>query len=362
VAGTTGAAHALARHAPGPITLCPTGSEEEALAQLPLSALRIDEGVLSAARRLGIDRAGDLAAMPRAPLGRRFGAALLTRLDQAFGRASEPLDPIVPVDPPCATLRLLEPISTAEAITEVIRDLMAALLRKLEETGLAGRVLTLRCLRVDGTDQRVSIGTARATRDGPHLLRLLCATIATIEPGFGIEAMSLLARRCEPFGPQPIDGELAGEKPAPDIVPLIDSLSGRLGPRRVYRVEGVESDVPERAVRRVPPLATTSSWPDWARPIRLLSPAERVDNVMAELPDQPPRRFSWRGRLYRVARADGPERIYGEWWNRSEEADAVRDYFQVEDEGGQRFWLYRRGDGLDPRTGDHSWHLQGLFG
>jgi protein ImuB len=82
---------------------------------------------------------------------------------------------------------------------------------------------------------------------------------------------------------------------------------------------------------------------------------------MAELPDQPPRRFSWRGRTYRVARADGPERVHGEWWKHSGEADAVRDYFQVEDEAGQRFWLYRRGDGFDPRTGDLSWHMQGLF-
>jgi protein ImuB len=52
--------------------------------------------------------------------------------------------------------------------------------------------------------------------------------------------------------------------------------------------------------------------------------------------------------MYRVARADGPERIYGEWWKQSGEADAVRDYFQVEDEEGARFWLYRRGDGIDP--------------
>ena len=40
----------------------------------------------------------------------------------------------------------------------------------------------------------------------------------------------------------------------------------------------------------------------------------------------------------------------------------MRDYFRVEDEQGRRFWLYRRGDALDARTGDLSWHLQGMFG
>jgi protein ImuB len=362
VAGTAGAAHALARHAPGPITLCPSSEEGDMIAGLPLTALRIGEDVAAAARRLGIEQVGALADMPRAPLSRRFGATLLTRLDQALGRVPEPLDPIVPVDPPCASLRLVEPISTAEAIAEVVRDLMQTLLRSLEESGLAARALTLICLRVDGEEQRIGIGTARATRDGPHLLRLLCAKIEKIEPGFGIEAMRLLAGRCEPLGPQPIDGELAGQRPAPDIVPLVDSLCGRLGARCLYKMDAVESDVPERALRRVGPLAATSSWPDWARPVRLLVPAERVDSVLAELPDHPPRRFAWRGRLYRVARADGPERIYGEWWKHSGEADAVRDYFQIEDEAGHRFWLYRRGDGLDPRTGDLSWHMQGLFG
>jgi protein ImuB len=39
----------------------------------------------------------------------------------------------------------------------------------------------------------------------------------------------------------------------------------------------------------------------------------------------------------------------------------VRDYFQVEDDAGERFWLFRRGDGEDPNTGDHRWYLHGIF-
>jgi protein ImuB len=143
---------------------------------------------------------------------------------------------------------------------------------------------------------------------------------------------------------------------------LIDRLAGRIGARRLYRIGAVESDVPERSFRRLGPLAAAADWPGWPRPARLFVPPERIEGVVALLPDQPPRRFTWRGKIYRVARADGPERIYGEWWRRAAEADAVRDYFQVEDEAGQRFWLFRRGDGADPRTGDLSWYLQGVFG
>ncbi|MGZ8346422.1 MAG: DUF6504 family protein [Allosphingosinicella sp.] len=362
VAGTAGAAHALARFGGAAIVLCPEGGEAAALAPLPLAALRLDETALAAARRLGMETIGTLAAMPRAPLQRRFGPDLLTRLDQALGRAGEPFDPIVPRDPPSVLLRFVEPIATAEAIAEAMAEALRRLVDTLGKAGLAARWLALVCERVDGVEQIVQVGTARATRDGGHLLRLFRSRIETIEPGFGIERMRLTAWRVEPLGPQPIAGALAGEPPAPDLVPLIDRLAGRLGPRRLYRMSAVESDVPERSVRRVAPLAATAGWPRWPRPVRLLSPPEPIGDVLALLPDQPPRRFSWRGRSYRVRQADGPERIYGEWWKRSTEAEAVRDYFQVEDEAGRRFWLFRRGDGADPRTGDLSWYLHGVFG
>ena len=362
VADTAGAAHALARHSGGSITLCPSGGEAEAIAPLPLDSLRLEKDVVSAARRLGIDRIGDLIAMPRGPLARRFGQSLLTRLDQALGRVPEPLEPIVPADPPSASLRFAEPIASAEAIDAALDRLMSGFVDILGEKGLAAKRTMLVCSRIDGEEQSIAIGNARASRDRDHLLRLFRMKIELIEPGFGIEAMHLVAGRCEPLGPQPIEAGLGGETPDPDLAVLIDRLAGRLGPRRLFRISAVESDVPERSLARVGPLSPAAGWPDWPRPIRFLSPPERIHRVMAELPDQAPLRFLWRGRMHRIARADGPERIYGEWWRKSGEADAVRDYFEVEDEDGARFWLYRRGDGIDARTGDLSWWLQGMFG
>jgi protein ImuB len=361
VADTPGAAHALARHAGAPLLLCPQGGHGHALAPLPVAALRLEEPVLAAARRLGIERIGELVAMPRAPLQRRFGKTMLARLDQALGRAAEPIDPVVPEDAPSAELRFAEPIATAEAIEAAVTTLMTRLVATLAEAGLAARLVTLACSRVDGAEQEITIGTARATRDGGHLLRLLRMRIETIEPGFGLDSLRLTAVRAEPLASEQGPSRLAGET-APDLAPLVDRLAGRLGPRRLFRLSAVESDVPERSVRRTPPLGKTTPWPDYPRPVRLLSPPERIENVLALLPDLPPRRFTWRGRAYQVARADGPERIFGEWWRRPSEAEAVRDYFQVEDESGERFWLYRRGDGVDPRTGGLDWYLHGVFG
>ena len=361
VAGTAGAAHALARYGGEPLILCPSGREAEAIAAMPLAALRLDEAVLGAAHRLGIERIGEAIAMPRAPLQRRFGSTLLRRLDQALGRASEPLDPIVPEEPPSVLLRFMEPIATAEAIAQAIGEAVRRLTPRLAEAGLGVRLLVLACQRVDNEEQWQAVSLARASREADHLCRLLCARIEKIEPGFGIERLCLTAVRVEPLAPQAIEGELAGDRPTPDLSLLVDRLAVRLGERRLFRLTALESDVPERSVARAPPLAATANWPDWPRPVRFLSPPEPVEQVLSVLPDGAPLRFRWRGKAYRVAAADGPERLYGEWWRSEAERDSVRDYFQVEAEEGARFWLFRAGDGESPATGRMSWHIHGVF-
>ena len=363
VAGTTGSAHALARFGSDRIGLCASGSELDALAPLPPAALRLDDRAINAARRFGIETVGELVGMARGPLARRFGEGLLARLDQATGRAGEPFDPVVPEVPPRATLRFLEPIALAEAIEQVLADLVEKLMATLEREGLAARRLVLLCERIDGEEQSLAIGTARPSRDRRHLLHLLKMKVEQIEPGFGIEAMHLVAGRCAPLPPQQIGNSIGRDAPAADVPQLIDRIAGRIGASHVFHCTAVESDVPERSVRRVAPLEAVEDWPrEWPRPVRLLVRPEPVDKVIAELPDQPPMRFSWRGQMHRVRKADGPERIHGEWWKRAAEVDAVRDYFQVEDEDGARFWLFRSGDGVDGRTGDLRWFMHGVFG
>ena len=125
----------------------------------------------------------------------------------------------------------------------------------------------------------------------------------------------------------------------------------------------MQSDVPERCVRHTAPAQgeATPSWPlHWPRPLRLLERPEPI-TTLAALPDYPPKQFMWRGGRRKVIRADGPERIFGDWWRRDAEIAAVRDYFRVEDDAGERFWIYRAGDGEDGATGSHDWFLHGIF-
>ncbi|WP_406693674.1 DUF6504 family protein [Sphingomonas cannabina] len=380
IADTPGAAHALARYGPR-ICLCPSGEQATMLAPLPPRALRLDEAQLDLLRTLGIDTIGQLVTMPRAPLARRLGDALVARLDQALGRIAEPVDPIVPRETIAVVQRFAEPIATAEAIEHWLGVLVPCLVQALTVEGLGARRIELIAERIDHVPQRIRIGLARPSRDGAHILKLLVRRIESVEPGYGIDAMTLVVRAADPLEPQSF-AERLDEETAPDLAPLIDTLATRGA--RTWRTVPVESDVPERSVAVAPPLdppgrtgteppiddvarlkrlGPLDPWtPLWPRPARLLARPEEVDNVLYELPDHPPRRFTWRGVTHRVIRADGPERIQGEWWRRPSERHSVRDYFRVEDETGARFWLYRRGDGERTASGDLKWFLHGVFG
>jgi protein ImuB len=148
-----------------------------------------------------------------------------------------------------------------------------------------------------------------------------------------------------------------------DISSLIDIVANRVGEAKIYRLTPVESDVPERSTTRIAAAcpALGKAWPTLPRPVRLLRKPEPIA-TLALLPDHPPLSFSWRGIRRRVRRADGPERIFGEWWKHEAERDSVRDYFQIEDDAGERFWIFRKGDGEHAETGPQSWYLHGIFG
>lgn len=363
IADSWGAAHALARHLARPTFVAERGRSLFLLSPLPLEALRLPVTMTADLRTLGFRTIGDLHRQPRAPLALRFGPQLARRLDQALGEMAEPIDPIQPLGQIEARRVFAEPIAAAETIARYIGKLVTTLCAALEARGLGACRLDLRVHRVDNRLQAVRVGMALPTRDARRLTRLLCDKIETIDPGFGIETMVLVAASAEPLAMKQAASSLV-EAARPDISGLVDTLANRIGGRALYRMAAVASDVPERSVQRIPAMApdTGRGWPDhWPRPARLLARPDLIE-TMALLPDHPPASFTWQGVRRRVRRADGPERVFGEWWKRDAELEAVRDYFRVEDEAGERYWIYRAGDGEDPATGSHRWFLHGIFG
>ncbi|UWU29151.1 DNA polymerase Y family protein [Rhizobium sp. WSM1274] len=359
IADTWGAAFGLARSMTAETKVIPAGKTADAVARLPLSSLRLSAEAIVSLRTLGFKTVGELAATPRAPLALRFGPEIGRRLDQMFGRVAEPIDPIRCPEIIEVHRAFAEPIGAAETIAKYVSRLVTQLCLELQAKGLGVRRTDLIVHRVDNTIQALRAGTAKPVRDAVWLTKLLHDRIEKIDPGFGIEKLSLAATMVEPLNDRQIS---LVEDTDVDVTSLIDVLGNR-GTQRIYRLAPVASDVPERSVQRVSPVAKEDgqTWPmTWPRPVRLMDRPELIE-VMALLPDHPPVWFTWCGKRRRVKRADGPERIYGEWWQRTSEWVAVRDYFTVEDETGERYWIFRSGDGVDAETGSHKWFLHGVF-
>ncbi|WP_207478186.1 Y-family DNA polymerase [Arenibaculum pallidiluteum] len=358
LADTPAAAAALARFHPRDAVRAPSGRGREALAPLPVAALRLDATTTALLGRLGLRRIGDLYPLPRPSLAVRLGAAVVRRLDQALGLAAEPVSPRRPVPPHAARMAFAEPISERASMDAALTGLLARLCAGLERAGQGARLLELCFFRMDGRVERARIGTARPVRDPGHLARLFAEKLERLDPGPGFEAASLLAE-AEPLVPS--QGGLAAPGLAdpgmpPALAELVDRLGNRLGPDGVQRLLPRESWWPERAVEPAPALARPTAaapWPvDRPRPVRLLAVPEPI-LATALVPDDPPVMFRWREALHRVSRADGPERIEPEWWRALTEP---RDYYRVEDEAGCRFWLFRTGFDRTAR-----WFLHGVF-
>jgi protein ImuB len=369
-AGTAGAAWALAHfgaHFGSAGTIAAPGEEMARLAPLPAAALRLEGEAAAQLARLGLTTIGALAVTPRAQLTRRFGPDVVRRLDQALGRAREALVFRRPPNPWFARLAFAEPISTPEDLARATADIVGRLCARLEAESRGARRFELCFHRLDGVARPLCVGLSLPGRDAPRIGRLFAPHLESVDPGFGIEVVTLAAEAVERLSPRQASlGADARGGREEELAPLIDRLAGRLGDQAVWRAEPWPSHAPERAaVRRLPlSVSPDASWDlSRPRPLRLFSRPEPIEAI-APVPDDPPVFFRWRGVAHRVRRAEGPERLAREWWRLPFEAAAdpvlVRDYYQVEDEAGGRFWLFRAG--LGGGGAPAKWWLHGLFG
>jgi len=416
IADTAGASWAMAHYGEAQRAIVSSGQEASALSPLSLAALRLPEGTLSLLGRLGLRRIGEVIGQPRAPFAARF-ESLLLRLDQALGRAPEPLAPIVPPPVYRAQATFVEPIERAEHVLEAATRLLVHLAQDLERNAAGARSVRLMLFRLDGRVQSVEIGLAAPSSDARHITRLIALRLDRVadalDADFGFEAAAVHVLVAEPLADRQTRLSMDEAAAPPEaLAQLIDRLQQRLGHGAMRQLHPHQSHIPERAVRAHSPspraspttpqapatrregrgegqqhtptsvsvpaphpnplsasgergsgrraLQWTADAPSAPRPLLLL-PRPEAAEVVALIPEGPPRQFRWRGVLHQVTGAQGPERIAPEWWRRIS-GDVERDYYVVEDTIGRRFWLYRaglygRGSEVPP-----AWFVHGVFG
>lgn len=357
IADTPGAAWAIARYARHTPIIDPA-KQAEAIMLLPPSALRLEASVLDKLYKLGLREIKSFIAMPRPVLRRRFGEVLLKRLSQALGTTDEYLIPLVPPVPYIERLPCLEAVRTAKAIELAIETLLNALCLRMRAEGKGVREAVLKCFRVDGIVVKAKISTSRGSHSVAHLSSLFSLQISKISPALGIELFLLEALKVEDI--DQVQEQLWARKPGLEdaaLAELLDRIAGKIGSNRIMRYLPAEHYWPERSVKPALSLQEkpATNWrTDRPRPIRLLGKPEPVE-VMALLPDYPPKVFTYKGKRHVVEKADGPERIEREWWLDKGEH---RDYYMVEDEDGHRYWIFRSGH-YDSENG--TWYLHGYF-
>lgn len=363
---TVGGAWALARWGRSGTMIESVEELAEALAPLPVQALRVEDEVAEGLRAVAVETVGELRALSRSSLAERFGEMLLLRLDQAMGRAFEAVEPIEPSEPVWAERVFAGPVTQLEGVVQTGRELVSQLCDQLAQRESGARQLQLELERPDAEDLHETITLSRPSRDVRHLWTLLRPKLERVHMGFGIERMRLQAgfigrlphqqRSAEAWRDedeaQPLDREI-GE--------LIDQYVARLGGERVSVVETKPTHVPEQVFAHRPVAGGQAAGHrpaeviDADRPTLLYKRPQPVQVVLLS-PEGPVMTMRRGGESVRIVSSVGPERITPRWWlvGGDSRKPQPRDYYKVQDEHGRWWWLYRQ-------AGTSHWFLHGRW-
>ena len=353
----------------------------EVPAALPLDTLTAAQEHLDVLARMGCRSWGEVAALPRGGLARRFGTALREALDVAWGLRPERHSWL---SLPDVFEQKLELPALAESAPELMwsaNRLLAALqiwLRARQRGVLALELQwTLDLKRFNGVNlppyQSITVRTAEPTQDMAHLRRLMSERLALTELAAPASWLRLRSLETTPWAGASTSFLPEDNRKGDKLHELIERLSARLGSQQVLVPVAQADHRPERMQGWRPALRVRSSSPVRSPHPRLLPEGEGVnprgeslypswllrEPLLLEMRGGHP---WYRGRLRRLV---GPQRLEAGWWGGAAEEGghpAVRDYYIAESPEAGLLWIYRErpsapfASGAAPR-----WFLQGLY-
>ena len=183
VAGTTGAAWALA-HAGEDRMFCRRGRKRRRWPNCRSASLRLDAGMVTGLRRLGLRTVQDLLRIPRAQITSRFGAIAgacgwIRRWagwrKRSIGRARRSIGMSVWPSPNRSARQ--------RTWRAPCRSLPKRLCRRLAEQDKGGQRFVARFFRVDDVVPQIAVTTALPVRDAAYLAKLLREKLDTRRSG-----------------------------------------------------------------------------------------------------------------------------------------------------------------------------------
>jgi protein ImuB len=329
-APTAHAAHVLTTVSDGQAVLS-VDALYHALQRVPIAKSRLPANAIAALPGMGIRTVGQVLALPRDGLRRRFGAELLASLDRLTGDLPSGLELYRPPDTFDLRIELLHEVENQSALIFPVRRMVDDLAAYLAGRDGGVQRFLLRLEHREGRYTDVPVGLLASERDGAMLFEFARGRLEHVVLPAPVLALRLIARDLPAFIPAGRD--LFDDRPASalPIGQLRERLRARLGDRTVYRLGSTTDPRPERAQVVADSDAgydEPSPRPTWllAHPIPLRGPSPRI--------------------------LAGPERLETGWWDG---AEACRDYYVIETSLGQRAWAFCQ-------PGEQSgWMLQGWF-
>ena len=345
--------------------IAPAGYTYKSLAKLPIASLRIENKIVTKLNQLGLKFVKDLLKQPRAPLARRFGTTLITRLDQALGHIPESISPITDRKHFGVRISFPEPIGLIEDIKETIEKLLTRLCNKLKTAVLGLQELKIDLIFSNNETQTLLVSLAFFTNEPNRISSVLLLKLDAIKPNFGIDIIRLEAINVGPIiQSQSINNLEIHEKVIKNQNTVLKNLIARLGTKvgldAITRHIPAESHIPERSWQILNAAWSDYDMGNWPtsscnRPSFLWPPEALEVPTNSRLEDH----FIWRKKLFHVKTKLGPERIAPEWWIEDNNwRSGVRDYWQVHCDDGQFLWLFYAYGAQLPG----GWFCHGKFG
>lgn len=338
LAPTAAAAGLLAR-ARHPLPVLDPARLPAALAPVPVALTEHGPALTN----LGLERLGQCLQLPRAALGRRFGAEFVLWLDRLLGRRPWPL----PLWQPPASFhrRLSLPAETAssEALGFAFHRLLQELGAFLRVRVMGVEVLSAQMFHRKHPVTQVTLSLLAAEQNPRILMELLQQRLQRLTLPAPVHEIRLGTELLAPLAPQ--SASLFGDPAPRDLHRLLDRLRARLGREAVHGLALGEDYRPEYHQRLVPMSAAGGGGPGpppaTIRPLWLL-PGPHPLPSDGENP-------LYNGQLELISEA---ERIESGWWEAPRAA--ARDYYRARTPRGEQLWIFR-----DRYSG--RWYLHGLF-
>jgi protein ImuB len=313
---------------------------ESALAALPVAVLRRDGETQDALEAIGVRTLGELLALPREGVARRFGQGLLDDLDRALGRLPDPRNLFVPPARFRAAIELPAEVVQAEALLFAAKRLIFQLAGFLAAHSGGAQRFVFRLRHRDRAATEVAIGLVAPSRDAEHFTLLARERFSALALGQPVREIALEVDEVVPLAGRNLGLLLEQGKPRGDWEHLVERLRARLGSEAVRGIAIRSEHRPERASAAADPGARQMQLEFGERPMWLLDRPKPLEEI-GERPHH-------EGPLELLA---GPERIESGWWDGG---DVARDYFVARTRNAALVWIYRE-------RGGGGWFLHGLF-